>query len=131
MLNVSALTLTEESQIRLIICEYLLQEVIKPSSNTVLFISAKKDEYAVMKSKFPNLRVTLAEQAEITADRKMLDTISREPGVILEVKWVNINDQKAVAHGGYFAGAGVTFDFDMRKDKDWRIEKVSGPTIAD
>ena len=131
MLNVSALTLTEESQIRLIICEYLLQEVIKPSSNTVLFISAKKDEYAVMKSKFPNLRVTLAEQAEITADRKMLDTISREPGVILEVKWVKINDQKAVAHGGYFAGAGVTFDFDMRKDKDWRIEKVSGPTIAD
>jgi len=129
--NTQVVSLNEEGQIKIAIYGYLIETELKPSRDTVLFVSASDSEYRAIKSKFPSCIFSLAERAEITKDRKVLDKVSKHPGIILEVKWIKIDGEKAKAHAGYFSGAGITFDFELRRIKMWGIEKVIGPTVAD
>jgi hypothetical protein len=127
------IALNDKSQIKVAAYGYLIEKEFNRSTNT-LFVSADKDELGVISAKFPNHRIKPATQAEITTDNRIhrvQDKISKEEGVVLEVKQIEIKGQKAEAFAGYFSGAGITFNFAFKRDNGWHIETVSPPMISD
>ena len=124
--------LNDKSQIKVATYGYLIEKQFNHSTNS-LFVSADKDELKVIGAKFPDLRIKSATQAEIITNgriHRVQDKISKEEGVVFEVKWIEIKGQKAEVGAGYFSGAGITFNFVFKKDNRWHIETVSPPTIA-
>lgn len=121
----------DENQIKLVVCEYMIEKEIKPSAGNLLFVAIDSDELQKLAQKFPACRVKKESEAEITEHREVQDKSTKQGGVIIEVKSISVSNQNANVYAGYFAGAAITFTFKLEKQTDWRIIAVTGKAIAD
>ena len=124
------LSMNNESQIKLVVCGYLIEKEIKPLSGDLLFVAVDTNELQKIAQKFPTYQLKTGSEAEFTERHIFQDRSTKQRGVVIEIKSINISNQNASAYAGYFTGAGVTFTFDLKKDNAWRILKVSKPIIA-
>ena len=126
-----ASSMSDESQIKVVVCEYLIEKEIKPSSGDLLFVAVGDNELQELARKFPAYRLKLENEAEINERREVHDKRTKQAGVIMEVKSIAISDHKASVLAGYFAGAGITYAFKLEKKGDWLVSEVSGRAIGD
>lgn len=113
--------LTEEGQITVVVCEYVVREVIE--SDIVIFHSLKESEAQVLASRLPKRcfrSVTKAERDKETGDFR--DKLTKEWGMELEVGRVEVMEPEAYVR--VLWAYGSAFHFYLEKGNNWRIRKV-------
>jgi hypothetical protein len=123
--------LSDKSEIKVIVCEYLLRDQIRATSNTVLFVSLSDDELRGLRARFVGYDIRSSSRAEYVKRGQFRDKLTKESGLIVAVGDVEIHGNQADVIGGYFTGAGITFQFKLLKGKEWGIQQANGPIIAD
>ncbi len=124
-------TPSDEDQIKLVICEYLIRTVLKPSHETVLFVGVNEADRQALSSRMPGLDLRPGTNARYVKGQGVRDTLSNAEGLLLSVQRVTVTGDRALADGGYLGAAGVMFRFELRKEAEWKVSACSSGTVAD
>jgi hypothetical protein len=123
--------LSDDELINIAVCERLIRDVLNRSPGEYCFVAANDKERQSLSLRFPRITLLPGEDAE-KSEEGVRAKRTKKSGLLFSVLSKRIVGNRAFVHAGYLGkGAAVSFDFELKKDHDWNIEKVGNPIVAD
>lgn len=127
----STFMLSNDSEIRVLIYQHLIRNLLPSGSNLVFFVKLNEEEKRLLLTRVEGGEIKSPSEAKRSSDGPFVDKATGANGVALEIKSLSVEGQKAHVRAGYFATAGIVFDFELERDTAWKIMKCSSPNITE
>ncbi|GEM_PF-4687210 len=123
--------LSDNELINTAVCERLIRGVISRSPGECCFVAVDDKERQALSLRIPGVTLLPGDDAE-KSEEGVRAKKTKKPGLLFSVLSKRIVGNQAFVHAGYLGkSAAVSFDFELKKDHDWKIENVGNPIVAD
>jgi hypothetical protein len=125
--------LSDEGEIRVAACEYMLRNKFMNLTNGIIFVSLTNAEMQTLAARLPVCRFRSIDKMTAGDDDNLRDSDTRDMGYGLLVDGVQVHTNEAtVGVAARFIGSATFFTCHMyKRPSEWIVLFISGPGIAD
>ncbi len=121
----------DTTEVKLAVLEYIVLQLQRPQTSTVLFVALPKTQLEELSRRLPTFTIKPDSAATTSREGRVVDKASGKRGVGLEVTEVKLSGNSATAVAAYCPGANYVFDFALQKSPKWKVQTVSSPFIVE
>ena len=122
---------TDESDIRIVVCEYLIEHENKLPPSYLIFAGLDREELKVLRRNLQGREVLQASAAVETPGVGIVDKLSKKRGALVMVNLRHIAGDQAEARGVIATGASSLYAVELLRTDKWQVRKCELIGVGD
>jgi hypothetical protein len=122
-------SLSDTSQVKVVVCEFLITNTLKNTTGLPLFVKLDRTERECLRRLLPSREIKAASGAYFAPGLGVCEKMSKRPGILVGATIHSVDGPTAIAHGACSRTSPVWFTFKLRKSPLWAIEQVAKEKI--